>query len=69
MPHIEVPVQAGDDDVLDEMNRGYTADDYRRLVERIRGASRAFRLPQTSSSVFPARAKPSSSAPMTCWMS
>jgi tRNA-2-methylthio-N6-dimethylallyladenosine synthase len=34
--HIEVPVQAGDDDVLLRMKRGYTSDDYRRLVERIR---------------------------------
>jgi tRNA-2-methylthio-N6-dimethylallyladenosine synthase len=36
MPHIEVPVQAGDDDVLEAMKRGYTSDDYRRLIERIR---------------------------------
>ena len=36
MPHIEVPVQAGDDQVLENMKRGYTADDYRRLIERIR---------------------------------
>lgn len=36
MPHIEVPVQAGDDQVLTNMHRGYTADDYRRLIERIR---------------------------------
>jgi tRNA-2-methylthio-N6-dimethylallyladenosine synthase len=36
MPHIEVPVQAGDDQVLDNMKRGYTAEDYRRLVEKIR---------------------------------
>ena len=36
MPHIEVPVQAGDDEVLRRMKRGYTADEYRRLVERIR---------------------------------
>jgi len=36
MPHIEVPVQAGDDQVLANMRRGYTADDYRRLVEKIR---------------------------------
>ncbi len=36
MPHIEVPVQAGDDDVLEAMKRGYTAEDYRRLVQRIR---------------------------------
>jgi tRNA-2-methylthio-N6-dimethylallyladenosine synthase len=34
--HIEVPVQAGDDEVLGRMKRGYTRDDYRRLVERIR---------------------------------
>ena len=36
MPHIECPNQAGDDEVLANMHRGYTADDYRRLVERIR---------------------------------
>ena len=35
-PHIEVPVQSGDDDVLRRMQRGYTADDYRRLIEKIR---------------------------------
>ena len=34
--HIEVPVQAGDDDVLRQMKRGYSVDDYRRLIERIR---------------------------------
>jgi tRNA-2-methylthio-N6-dimethylallyladenosine synthase len=36
MPHIEVPVQAGDDEVLAAMRRGYTVDDYRALIERIR---------------------------------
>jgi tRNA-2-methylthio-N6-dimethylallyladenosine synthase len=36
MPHIEVPIQAGDDEVLANMRRGYTTDDYRNLVERIR---------------------------------
>jgi tRNA-2-methylthio-N6-dimethylallyladenosine synthase len=36
MPHIEVPVQAGDDQVLANMRRGYTAEDYHRLVEKIR---------------------------------
>jgi tRNA-2-methylthio-N6-dimethylallyladenosine synthase len=36
MPHIEVPVQAGDDQVLAAMHRGYSAGDYRRLVEKIR---------------------------------
>jgi len=33
---IEVPVQAGDDEVLRQMRRGYTRDDYRRLVTHIR---------------------------------
>ncbi len=33
---IEVPVQAGDDAVLARMKRGYTSDDYRRLVGHIR---------------------------------
>jgi len=37
MPHIEVPIQAGDDVVLENMKRGYTAEDYHRLVEKIRG--------------------------------
>ncbi|HVP22207.1 MAG TPA: tRNA (N6-isopentenyl adenosine(37)-C2)-methylthiotransferase MiaB [Anaerolineaceae bacterium] len=36
MPHIEVPVQAGDDEVLLAMRRGYTSEGYRRLVEKIR---------------------------------
>ncbi|OGO34237.1 MAG: tRNA (N6-isopentenyl adenosine(37)-C2)-methylthiotransferase MiaB [Chloroflexi bacterium RBG_16_54_18] len=36
MPHIEVPVQAGDDEVLLNMRRGYTSEDYRQLVENIR---------------------------------
>ena len=36
MPHMEVPVQAGDDEVLERMRRGYTADDYRRLIAEIR---------------------------------
>ena len=36
MPHIEVPVQAGDNEVLGNMKRGYTAEDYHRLVQRIR---------------------------------
>ncbi len=36
MPHIEVPIQAGDDDVLTNMKRGYTQKDYRELVDTIR---------------------------------
>ncbi len=36
MPHIEVPIQAGDDGVLTNMKRGYTQRDYRVLVDKIR---------------------------------
>ena len=34
--HINLPFQAGDDEVLKKMRRGYTSDDYRRLVDKIR---------------------------------
>ncbi len=34
--HIEVPIQAGDDAVLATMRRGYTSDEYRALIGRIR---------------------------------
>lgn len=36
MPQIEVPVQAGNDEVLARMRRGYTAGQYRELVHNIR---------------------------------
>lgn len=36
MPHIEVPIQAGDDGVLENMKRGYTQQQYCDLVEKIR---------------------------------
>jgi tRNA-2-methylthio-N6-dimethylallyladenosine synthase len=36
MPHIEVPIQAGDDEVLANMKRGYTQKEYRDLIEKIR---------------------------------
>jgi tRNA-2-methylthio-N6-dimethylallyladenosine synthase len=38
MPYLHLPVQSGSDRVLAAMNRGHTADQYRRLVERLRGA-------------------------------
>jgi len=41
--HIEVPVQAGHDDVLQRMRRGYTAADFTSLVRRIRS-----KLPRSS---------------------
>jgi len=36
MPHIEIPIQAGDDEILKKMRRGYTQGDYRRIVTKIR---------------------------------
>jgi len=36
MPHIEIPVQAGDDEVLKNMRRGYTQAGYREIVQKIR---------------------------------
>ncbi|HXB52105.1 MAG TPA: tRNA (N6-isopentenyl adenosine(37)-C2)-methylthiotransferase MiaB, partial [Rhizomicrobium sp.] len=38
MPYLHLPVQSGSDAVLDAMNRQHSADDYRRLVDRIRTA-------------------------------
>lgn len=35
MPQIEVPIQAGNDEVLENMKRGYTQAEYRALVGRI----------------------------------
>ncbi len=34
--HIEVPIQAGDDEVLRNMRRGYTVAEYKQLVAKIR---------------------------------
>ncbi len=36
MPHIELPIQAGDDEVLLNMKRGYTQGQYRDLIAKIR---------------------------------
>jgi tRNA-2-methylthio-N6-dimethylallyladenosine synthase len=38
MPYLHLPVQAGSDRILEAMNRRHTADDYRRVVERLRAA-------------------------------
>ena len=34
----QVPIQAGDDDVLEGMKRGYTREQYRALIGRVREA-------------------------------
>ena len=36
MPHIELPIQAGDDEVLTNMKRGYTQQQYRDIIAKIR---------------------------------
>lgn len=38
MPFLHLPVQSGSDRVLKAMNRGHTADDYRRLIDKLRKA-------------------------------
>ena len=38
MPYLHLPIQAGSDRILKAMNRKHTADDYRRLIEKIRQA-------------------------------
>ncbi len=36
--HVHLPLQSGSDRILKAMHRGYTADKFRRLMERLRGA-------------------------------
>jgi tRNA-2-methylthio-N6-dimethylallyladenosine synthase len=38
MPYLHLPVQSGSDRILKAMNRRHTADDYLRLIDRIRAA-------------------------------
>ena len=38
MPYLHLPIQAGSDRILKDMNRGHCAQDYLRLIDRIRKA-------------------------------
>ena len=44
VPFLHLPVQAGADRILKEMNRHHTADDYRRIAERLKAAQPALEL-------------------------
>ncbi len=37
-PHLSLPLQSGDDDILRAMRRGYTGEQYRQLIGRLRQA-------------------------------
>ena len=67
MPHIEVPIQAGDDGVLLNMKRGYTQNEYRTLVENIAPGFLTVPLPLTLLWAFRARRKNNLWKPIASW--
>ena len=58
MPYLHLPVQSGSDRILKRMNRGHTAEEYLRLIERIRAARPDYPVRAISSSGSPKRPKP-----------
>lgn len=41
-PHLHISLQSGDNEVLKQMNRGYTREDYLRIVEKLRNVDTDF---------------------------
>jgi tRNA-2-methylthio-N6-dimethylallyladenosine synthase len=56
MPYLHLPVQSGSDRILAAMNRGHTAADYLRLVDRIRTAQPDLALSSDFITGFPGEA-------------
>jgi tRNA-2-methylthio-N6-dimethylallyladenosine synthase len=65
--HVEVPIQAGHDDVLARMKRGYTVDDYRRLIARIRERVPGVAIATDVIVAFRVRPRRNFRPPWTCW--
>ncbi len=64
--HLNIPVQSGDDDLLKRMKRGYTLDEYRERIARVRELWPGISLSTDVIVVFVARQKKSSSIRLTC---
>jgi len=63
MPYLHLPAQAGSDRVLKAMNRGYSADEYLRLIERVRAARPDMALSGDFIVGFPGEQRPISPRP------
>jgi tRNA-2-methylthio-N6-dimethylallyladenosine synthase len=53
MPYLHLPVQSGSDRILEAMNRGHTAKDYLKLIDRIRTAQPGLALSSDFITGFP----------------
>jgi len=42
-PYLNLPLQSGDDEILEKMNRNYTTKDYENLIKKIRQAFKEYR--------------------------
>ena len=65
MPFLHLPVQSGSDRILDAMNRRHTADDYRRIVGRLRAARPDLALSSDFITGFPGESDADFEATMT----